>query len=357
MCRLTRSGGTMEESSQCDGEITWGDQPDTQVEITTLSRTYARGSVAFTHAPAGVFHVSVLVPMQEYLYGLAEVPNSWHLEALKAQAVAARTFALYRIRAIEIAYGGLNPACACHVYSSTVDQAYRGWYTSPTGDMTEGGPNGSNWKQAVDQTEGKAMWHASHGPTRALEAYYFSSTGDNTENSEDKWNFRAYLRSVDDPGARPWNPPTKTFSYADFAEALDFDMVTWVEIEDRYDSGRPVTIEVQGLIDGSPQTVDFTSSDFLSKLGLQSQWIWSIQGFIPPGAARVVLHNPGTGQWSYRAADGSISTIYYGNPGDQAFMGDWNCDGVETPGLYRQSDGYVYLRDSNTQGVADVSFF
>jgi hypothetical protein len=38
-------------------------------------------------------------------------------------------------------------------------------------------------------------------------------------------------------------------------------------------------------------------------------------------------------------------------------MGDWNCDGVDTPGLYRQSDGYAYLRNSNTQGVADVSFF
>jgi hypothetical protein len=40
-----------------------------------------------------------------------------------------------------------------------------------------------------------------------------------------------------------------------------------------------------------------------------------------------------------------------------SFFGDWNCDGVDTPGLYRQSDGYVYLRNSNSQGVADVKFF
>jgi hypothetical protein len=52
-----------------------------------------------------------------------------------------------------------------------------------------------------------------------------------------------------------------------------------------------------------------------------------------------------------------IQTFYYGNPGDYPFMGDWDCDGVDTPGLYRQSDGYVYLRNSNTQGIADVSFF
>jgi hypothetical protein len=30
---------------------------------------------------------------------------------------------------------------------------------------------------------------------------------------------------------------------------------------------------------------------------------------------------------------------------------------VDTPGLYRQSDGYVYLRNSNTQGIADTKFF
>jgi hypothetical protein len=52
-----------------------------------------------------------------------------------------------------------------------------------------------------------------------------------------------------------------------------------------------------------------------------------------------------------------ITSFYYGDPGDVPFMGDWDCDGVETPGLYRQSDGYVYLRNSNTQGNADTSFF
>jgi hypothetical protein len=38
-------------------------------------------------------------------------------------------------------------------------------------------------------------------------------------------------------------------------------------------------------------------------------------------------------------------------------MCDWDGDGVETPGLYRQSDGYVYLRNSNTVGIADIKFF
>jgi hypothetical protein len=37
-------------------------------------------------------------------------------------------------------------------------------------------------------------------------------------------------------------------------------------------------------------------------------------------------------------------------------MGDWDCDGVDTPGLYRRSDGLVYLRNSNSQGNADITF-
>jgi hypothetical protein len=51
------------------------------------------------------------------------------------------------------------------------------------------------------------------------------------------------------------------------------------------------------------------------------------------------------------------SNFFYGNPADSPFMGDWDCDGVDTPGLYRRSDGYVYLRNSNTEGVADIKFF
>ncbi len=64
-----------------------------------------------------------------------------------------------------------------------------------------------------------------------------------------------------------------------------------------------------------------------------------------------------TGIW--RLFDGGVqfNSFYFGNPADFPFYGDWDCDGDETPGLYRQSDGYVYLRNSNTQGVADISFF
>jgi hypothetical protein len=39
------------------------------------------------------------------------------------------------------------------------------------------------------------------------------------------------------------------------------------------------------------------------------------------------------GQWHLRYPDGSVRRFYYGGPGDVALMGDWNGDGVDTPGL------------------------
>jgi hypothetical protein len=81
---------------------------------------------------------------------------------------------------------------------------------------------------------------------------------------------------------------------------------------------------------------------------------------VPGGGAQletVGLVDPTTGLWSLRNSAGVETTFYYGNPGDFPIIGDWDCDGDETPGMYRQSDGFVYLRNSNTQGVADIKFF
>jgi hypothetical protein len=64
-----------------------------------------------------------------------------------------------------------------------------------------------------------------------------------------------------------------------------------------------------------------------------------------------------SGIWYLRDGSGQVTSFYFGNPTDEPMMGDWDCDGTDTPGLYRRSDGYVYLRNSNTQGVADVRFY
>ncbi len=75
------------------------------------------------------------------------------------------------------------------------------------------------------------------------------------------------------------------------------------------------------------------------------------------GSMAVGLVDPSSGLWSMRDGSGQMSSFFYGNPGDVPFAGDWNCDGVDTPGLFRQSDAFAYLRNSNTQGNADVRFF
>ncbi len=75
-------------------------------------------------------------------------------------------------------------------------------------------------------------------------------------------------------------------------------------------------------------------------------------------AETVGVVNQNTGVWYLRdQSNGATTSFYYGNPGDYPMMGDWDCDGIDTPGLYRQSDGYVYLRNVNSQGSAHIKFF
>jgi hypothetical protein len=49
-------------------------------------------------------------------------------------------------------------------------------------------------------------------------------------------------------------------------------------------------------------------------------------------------------------------SYFYGDPGDVVFTGDWDADGGDTLGLYRPSTGTVYLRNTNSTGVADHTF-
>ncbi len=95
---------------------------------------------------------------------------------------------------------------------------------------------------------------------------------------------------------------------------------------------------------------------------LAAALLWVLPGVAAaedvPANSGVGLVDPLTGIWYLRdPATGATTGFYYGNPGDEPFTGDWDCDGVDTPGLYRQADGYVYLRNSNTPGIADVSFY
>ena len=81
----------------------------------------------------------------------------------------------------------------------------------------------------------------------------------------------------------------------------------------------------------------------------------AIPAFGQEGSVGIV--DTSTGEWYLRDLAGNTTRFFYGDPGDLPMVGDWDCDGDETPGLYRQSDGFVYLRNSNSQGTADIRFF
>ncbi|MGH8872166.1 MAG: SpoIID/LytB domain-containing protein, partial [Acidimicrobiia bacterium] len=357
LCQFYFGDGPQAPPGPCNGEITWANQPDVRVWVPTLNRTYGRGKLVFVQVPdnPGAFHLLVEIDLEQYLYGLGEMPSSWHAEALKAQAIAGRTYALYRAWGFRdlTSNAARMSACACHLYASTQDQSYIGWAKEAEG----GGSWGVVWRAAVDATKHQAMVH-SHSGFRAIEAYYFSSSGGATENNEDQWGGSPYpyLRSMNDPGATSW---ATSIAQSQLNAALGFDAIMSATVTERYVSGSPKKIVVQGSKGGSPLTKTYTGSQFKIALGLRSHYVHDITGLVPfvPGADRAVLHDPVTGIWRFYTSAGTIAELYFGNPGDFGFMGDWDCDGIDTPGLYRRSDGYVYLRNSNTQGVADVSFF
>ena len=118
------------------------------------------------------------VDLEEYLYSVvgSEMPTSWPIEALKAQAVAARTFVLYRRQ------GGNNPHF--DVGSTTAAQVYRGLEAEAASTRT-----------AVDGTRGQVLTYNG----QFILAAFHSASGGYTENVEDVWSSPLpYLRAVQD---------------------------------------------------------------------------------------------------------------------------------------------------------------
>jgi len=54
---------------------------------------------------------------------------------------------------------------------------------------------------------------------------------------------------------------------------------------------------------------------------------------------------------------GDYANFYFGNPGDLGVMGDWDCDGLDTPGMFRPSNGFAYVSNVNATEVASTDFY
>jgi plastocyanin len=73
------------------------------------------------------------------------------------------------------------------------------------------------------------------------------------------------------------------------------------------------------------------------------------------GVTKTGVFRPSTGELFLKNSNSSgfaDTLIIFGNPGDYPLAGDWNGDGIDTVGIYR--DGVFYLRNTNTTGFADI---
>ncbi|OPJ56761.1 SpoIID/LytB domain-containing protein [Alkalithermobacter paradoxus] len=138
-----------------------------------------RGSIIFKRFTGSDMTVINRVRLEEYLYGVVprEMPASWNVEALKAQAIAARNYAIRNINKHSTRGFDLCTTQHCQVYG---------------GHSSEN----SNSNRAVDETRGQVIVYNGS----LVEAYYHSHSGGRTENSENVWSAALpYLRGVNDP--------------------------------------------------------------------------------------------------------------------------------------------------------------
>ncbi|HHC08940.1 MAG TPA: hypothetical protein ENK55_09515, partial [Actinobacteria bacterium] len=68
----------------------------------------------------------------------------------------------------------------------------------------------------------------------------------------------------------------------------------------------------------------------LPTLVLWTALAWLLTAGGASAADGVGLVDPETGRWHLRDAAGATSSFYYGDPGDVPFVGDWDCDGIDT---------------------------
>lgn len=171
------------------GTVRFVADPGTTLSVPGVGRF--SGTIELINSPSGGLVVVNDLPIDDYVDGLAEMPASWPMEALKAQAVAARSYAWYSIHLGTFRSRGL-PYDIC----ATVDcQVFHGR------EVVES-PNGDRWANAVAETAGEVLtWGG-----EPVMARFFSSAGGHTRDNEQVFGFgqrtagpKPYLKGVEDP--------------------------------------------------------------------------------------------------------------------------------------------------------------
>jgi stage II sporulation protein D len=300
--------------------------------------------------------------MNKYLWGIAEVPISWTNgaeEALKAQAIAARTYAAKRAGRV------LMPTPA--------DQNYTG-YAKELEDAGFRDSQGRNlrWRAAVDATSGQVVTSAG----ALIDTLYTSSVGGHSEDERFVWGVdQPFLRAVDDSRweQASTNPATnrswaKGFSWTNLASKLGFTSISAISVPHRGSSARAAGVKVTGVRGGAAVTTYLDGWDVRQSLGLLSPGFeitttqvagpaatpivgdWNGDGTDDPGwfrAGAIALRiTDASGTWTKR--------YRFGKAGDVPVVGDWNGDGIDDVGLFRA--GTWLLRNGQSDGAPDLTF-
>ncbi|NET50623.1 MAG: SpoIID/LytB domain-containing protein [Merismopedia sp. SIO2A8] len=243
------------------------------------------------------------VDLEHYLYSVlgGEVPTHWPMESLKAQAVAARSYVLYR--------RDRNQSSIFDVGDTTAWQVYRGIEEEAPSTLT-----------AVDATQGQVVTYSG----QVVEAVFHSSSGGHTENVEDVWSSAIpYLRGVVDfDQSAPvfeWN---KQVSASDLKQTIsgvgNIHSLTPVETTPQ---GRVIKMQVTG--DQGTQVVD--GKQLRSTLGLRS----TLFAIVP--------------QESTDVTSPSTFSVYGRGFGHGVGMSQWGAYGMANQGYnYQQILGHYY---------------
>lgn len=234
--------------------------PQRDKDVISLGRNSYRGLVEIVPSQNKKISVINEVEIEDYLYGVVplEMPASWPLEALKAQAVASRTYALYNLSKWE-KYG-------FDISASTVDQAYGGYNVENTA-----------CKKAVDETKGQYIIYDG----KPILALYHADSGGVTEDGKDVFGYDVpYLKPVEDSfdADSPYETWQVCFSIKDISKKISSTDASIGEIEDiaileKTSSGRVKKI----MISGTAGNRIFTGSEIRNILQLKSS-LFTVQG-------------------------------------------------------------------------------
>lgn len=225
--------------------------------INGLSDGRYRGKLEVRAGTFGGLTAVNALSLDDYIKGVivGEMPTSWPQQALEAQAIVARSYAL-----TTDAGGAIFDQ-----YPDTRSQMYYGMSRETRGT-----------NQAVESTAGQVVMYGSN----VASTYYFSTSGGRTENIENSWPGSSpvpYLQSVDDPYDTV--SPRHRWRFVWSKSKLDAKLGSFVKgklrsvkVTKRGVSPRIVNAQVIG----TRGTVDVTGPQLRSRLGLYDTWAYFV---------------------------------------------------------------------------------